>query len=510
LSVAQGEARRSPTGFYLAGALVLLAALALRIMAARGELWLDEIWSLNLLTLASSPLDIFWRLTHDNNHHLNSLYLYYLGDDASVLARRSLAIGFGVASVAMAGLIGLRRGRSAALITMGLMALSYPMIHYSSEARGYGPMMFFVLLAFYGLEGFLNERRMAYSWLFALAISLGFLSHMTIVFACLAFGLWGTVAILWDAATARQAMKDFLRCFAPVILLGGAVLAVMFAGALVNGFFIGGGRIIAVGDHFIPFVSGTSVLLQLELGLPFSVDPVISLAAFLVLGLGIIVTLLRQGDGRWGFYVIVLLVVPLVMLAIRIPYGAYPRYFLYSGVFLLVLLGQSLAALGKSGRPGKALLALLLVLFVVGQGFLIGDFLKYSRGQHKEALEYIASVSDAETVTLGSDKDFLSKTMINYYEPRRTDGRTFVYIEDFETATVNPDWLLMVRSECPGAIPLEVCDLLRRDRRDVAAPPVLRHQVPGSDDVVVYNLDREFLHWGLSGWNWSLYRKARD
>jgi hypothetical protein len=276
LSVAQGEARRSPTGFYLAGALVLLAALALRIMAARGELWLDEIWSLNLLTLASSPLDIFWRLTHDNNHHLNSLYLYYLGDDASVLARRSLAIGFGVAGVAMAGLIGLRRGRSAALITMGLMALSYPMIHYSSEARGYGPMMFFVLLAFYGLEGFLNERRMAYSWLFALAISLGFLSHMTIVFACLAFGLWGTVAILWDAATARQAMKDFLRCFAPVILLGGAVLAVMFAGALVNGFFIGGGRIIAVGDHFIPFVSGTSVLLQLELGLPFSVDPVLS------------------------------------------------------------------------------------------------------------------------------------------------------------------------------------------------------------------------------------------
>ena len=36
---------------------------------------------------------------------------------------------------------------------------------------------------------------------------------------------------------------------------------------------------------------------------------------------------------------IVLLAVRLVMLAIRIPYGAYPRYFLYSGVFLLILLG---------------------------------------------------------------------------------------------------------------------------------------------------------------------------
>ena len=195
MTLAQGEDRRTWVGFTLAGTVVLLVALALRIMAARGDLWLDEIWSVNLLTLVSSPLDIFWRLTHDNNHHLNSLYLYFLGDDASVLARRGLAIAFGVAGVAMAGLIGLRRGLSAALITMVLMALSYPMIHYSSEARGYGPMMFFVLFAFYCLEGFLNERRMAYSWLFALAIGLGFLSHMTIVFACLAFGLGGTATI---------------------------------------------------------------------------------------------------------------------------------------------------------------------------------------------------------------------------------------------------------------------------------------------------------------------------
>jgi hypothetical protein len=152
----------------------------------------------------------------------------------------------------------------------------------------------------------------------------------------------------------------------------------------------------------------------------------------------------------------------------------------------------------------------VLLLFVVGQSFLIGDFLKHGRGQHKEALEYIASVSDAETVSLGSNTDFLSKTMINYYEPRRMDGRTFVYVENFENAAVNPDWLLIVRSDCTGALPLEVCDLLRRDRRDLAAPPVLRHQVPGSDDVVVYNLDSQFLHWGLSGWNWSLYRKARN
>jgi 4-amino-4-deoxy-L-arabinose transferase-like glycosyltransferase len=510
LTLAQGEDRRTWVGFTLAGAVVLLVALALRIMAARGDLWLDEIWSVNLLTLVSSPLDIFWRLTHDNNHHLNSLYLYFLGDDASVLARRGLAIAFGVASVAMAGLIGLRRGRAAALITMVLMALSYPMIHYSSEARGSGPMMFFVLFAFYCLEGFLNERRMTYSWLFALAIGLGFLSHMTIVFACLAFGLWGTATILRDAATARQAMADLVRCFAPVTLLGGAVLVAMFAGALDHGFIIGGGRIIAEGEHFAPFVAGTGLLLQLELGLPTAVDPRVSLSVFLVLGLGIIVTLLRQGDRRWSFYIIVLFAVPLVMLAFRVPHGGFPRYFLFSGVFLLVLLGQVLAMFGRAGGPGKALLATVLTLFAVGQSFLIGDFLKYGRGQHTEAFEYITNLSEGESITLGSNKDALNKIMINYYATTRPDGRTFDYVEDYETAEVSPEWLFMVRRECPGAKPMDFCKLLGPDRQNDAAAPELRRQVPESDKVVVYKLDREYFHWGLSGWDLSLYRKAQD
>jgi hypothetical protein len=510
LTDARGEDRRGWVGFTLAGALVLLVALALRIMAARGDLWLDEIWSLNLLTLASSPLDIFWRLTHDNNHHLNSLYLYFLGDGASVLARRGLAIGFGVASVAMAGLIGLRRGRAAALITMGLMALSYPMIHYTSEARGYGPLMFFVLFAFYCLERFLDERRMLFSWLFALAIGLGFLSHMTIVFACLAFGLWGTVTILWDRATTRRAMADLLRCFAPVTLLGSAVLVTMFAGTLVHGFVIGGGRIIAEGDHFAPFVAGIGLLLQLELGLPTTLDPRVSLLAFLVLGLGFIIALLRRGDRRWSFYVIVLLAVPLVMLAIRMPHGGFPRYFLFSGVFLLVLLGQILAMVGRAGGPGKALLAAVLLLFTVGQSFLIGDFLKYGRGQHTDAFDYVASVTDNESITFGSDKDALSRVMMNYYDTTRPDGRRFDYVEDYETATVSPEWLFIVHSDCPDATPMDFCKVLGPNRRNHVAEPLLRRQVPESEEDVVYELDREYFHWGLSGWDLSLYRKVRD
>jgi hypothetical protein len=198
------------------------------------------------------------------------------------------------------------------------------------------------------------------------------------------------------------------------------------------------------------------------------------------------------------------------MLAIRMPHGGFPRYFLFSGVFLLVLLGQVLAMIGRAGSPGKALLATTLLLFAVGQSLLIGDFLKYGRGQHTAAFDYIANVTDNESIIFGSNKDALSKTMLNYYDATRPGGRRFDYVEDYETATVSPEWLFIVRNDCQDANPMEVCKLLGPDRRDYVAEPLLRREVPESDKVVVYKLDREYFHWGLSGWDLSLYRKARE
>ena len=152
----------------------------------------------------------------------------------------------------------------------------------------------------------------------------------------------------------------------------------------------------------------------------------------------------------------------------------------------------------------------MLLLFVVGQSFLVGDFLRYGRSQHTEAFEYIASLSDGDSITLGGNEDALSKILIDFYESARPDGGTLDYVEGYETATVSPEWLFMVQSECPGAKPMDFCNLLGQDRRNFAAEPELRRQVPESDKIVVYKLDRESLHWGLSGWDLSLYRKARD
>ena len=75
-------------------ALILLAlGAALRLLCARGDLWFDELWSLTHALRVENPLDVLLRpeLQHDNNHWLNTLWLHWLGPEASPLAYRTPA-----------------------------------------------------------------------------------------------------------------------------------------------------------------------------------------------------------------------------------------------------------------------------------------------------------------------------------------------------------------------------------------------------------------------------------
>ena len=113
---------------------MLLVSAALRFFGAQGDLWLDEIWTLNIVSNMEHAYLIFWGPYHDNNHFLNTYYIYLVGAQSSPSVLRGLAIVTGIASVVVAGLIGLRRSRAEALINMLLFGLSYAMVHYGSEA----------------------------------------------------------------------------------------------------------------------------------------------------------------------------------------------------------------------------------------------------------------------------------------------------------------------------------------------------------------------------------------
>ena len=70
----------------MCGLLVLSAGL--RLLAARGDLWLDELWSLSFARQMTSPLDVWTAIHHDNNHPLNTLYLFVVVHLAGAHASR--------------------------------------------------------------------------------------------------------------------------------------------------------------------------------------------------------------------------------------------------------------------------------------------------------------------------------------------------------------------------------------------------------------------------------------
>ena len=61
---------------------LLIAAAIPRLIAIHDDFWLDEIWSLQFSKLVEGPLDVLFRpeLRHDNNHPLNTLWMYVLGE----------------------------------------------------------------------------------------------------------------------------------------------------------------------------------------------------------------------------------------------------------------------------------------------------------------------------------------------------------------------------------------------------------------------------------------------
>ena len=63
------EAAISPARYlFLFGALVTMLGCGLRIVGARGDLWLDEVHTLMLIQSIHRADEVFWHINHDNNH----------------------------------------------------------------------------------------------------------------------------------------------------------------------------------------------------------------------------------------------------------------------------------------------------------------------------------------------------------------------------------------------------------------------------------------------------------
>src|SRR3954471_3064953 len=140
--------------------LIIVPASLLRVAGIIDDFWLDEIWSHNIAKQIHTPADVLLSPAAriDNNHPLNTLLIWLLGEHSNWWIYRMPALLAGVGSVMLATMIALRRGRFEAIVATALVGFSYPLIFYSSEARGYSLVVFFALLAFDAAERFLDRQ----------------------------------------------------------------------------------------------------------------------------------------------------------------------------------------------------------------------------------------------------------------------------------------------------------------------------------------------------------------
>lgn len=349
-----------PFPWIAVGAAALLG-LALRIAAAHGSLWLDEAWSATMAADAGTPLAVFLNINHDNNHHLNTLWLQLVGLNAPPLLQRGLSIACGVLAIPAAARIACRHGAGAAMVAALLFAVSPLLVTYGSEARGYAPMLLMLLVAVLLVARWLDDpARQVPAIPLALAVLLGMLAQLTMVFGLAAMTLWIGWMLL-RAEPFRPALGKVVRILAPLLLPAVAVLAMVFIAAqrAGTGLQIGNYEPFAIRS----LVEGLWVMLLATAGGPAA------LIASLVLLLPADAPEHRPAPARDKRFFVLALLIPVGVALLQIGNSGAPRYHLIAGAAVLMLIaihcGARLARPGLLRWPIAALLALVVTASLI-------------------------------------------------------------------------------------------------------------------------------------------------
>lgn len=395
--------------------LALILGVYTRVCGAQGELWLDEIWTLELVRDITDWRDILV-LNHDNNHILNSLWMWVLGSHADAFSYRSLSLIASSLAVVLLGTAALLRKDREMIVWSWLFALSYPLIVLGSEARGYGTLMLSVISAWL----WITRKNFKDSFLDIVVLGtisiIGALSHPTWifiipgifayflftgrkVFLSLAFSLFPCLFLMWAFYSGLELGGGPIQNFLEVIL--NQVSALVFCStltlqniALSAALFLGAFVAIGVSAYGIILAWGERDTCSEE------EKPNSSRSHLLALPV-----LSRENRGL--SLLVSVFIAPLLSLLLLQPDFLLPRYFTIPGIFFLYSLSIFLA---KNIRP--AFLFLLLFSFVslarVTELFLQG------RGNFSEIA---GALKNQPLARIGTNQFFQLSKLLEYHFP---------------------------------------------------------------------------------------------
>ncbi|UZK66810.1 hypothetical protein [Sphingomonas sp. M1-B02] len=461
----QGGSLDRRIGWLLAA--VVLLGFALRIAGAQGALWLDEAWSAKHAHEAGTPLGVFLNINHDNNHHLTSLWLQWVGFDSPPPLARALSIVTGTAAILVAALIGARRSPSLAVITALLFAVSPVLVTFGSEARGYAPMSLALLTAILLVDRWLaGDAERSPALALAITFFLGAFSQLIMVFGFCAISGW-VFFTLWKRSALKPALVDTIRLLLPSVIALVLVASIIAGAAAAHGGF----RIGAYDPYrTIALLHGVSEMVQYSLGFP--IVGVWWFAAIPIL----IVLAPSAGVSRIAFHRLAILGFPLALVLLRVGNVAHPRYYLLVGIALLILVAE-----------------------FIWLGWRAGGWKRWLSGG---ALAAIAAASLVCDVDLAINRRGDIGAAIRAMQARAPQGALLLIdrapsIATLQVAAGAADYPLKIRlSDCTGA------RFFLADRFRGEEPP---EQIPlcGTRFVPIAAAHAH----GMSGTHWTLYQR---
>ncbi|MET0308738.1 MAG: hypothetical protein ABW023_08535 [Sphingomonas sp.] len=363
--------------WWLLGALVALG-FALRLAGAQGALWLDEAWSAVLAHDAGTPLGIFLNINHDNNHHLNSLWMQFAGFGAPPPLVRALSILTGSVAILVAGLIGRRRSPILGLVTATLFAFSPILVTLGSEARGYAPMTLALLTAILLTDRWLEgdaERSPATA--LALCFFLGALSQLTMFFGFCAIAGWVFFA-LWKRSTPAQAIGGALKLLLPSAIAMAAVAGIVFGAAAASKTGFQFGRY----DPFdwLQYLHAIVEMLGYTLGVPIVSVWWLAFAPILV------VFAAGAQVSRLAFYRLAIVAFPVALAVLQSGNVGHPRYYLLAGIALLLLVAEMLSLGLRTPGWKRGLASIAIGVITIGSLVQDVDLIRNQRGDPGAAI----------------------------------------------------------------------------------------------------------------------------
>jgi hypothetical protein len=459
-------------------ALPLALAALLRLGAMGAEFWFDEIWSWEFARDAASPWQILAGAEqhHDNNHKLNTLFLWLYPASAEWWVYRLHSFLAGLATVAVAALTARRRGRAEAVFASLLFAGNYWLVLCSAEARGYSLAVCFALLALFALQEYLRSGRRRMLVLFWLSVMLGFFSHLTFIHCYLALGLWSVYHGARRGLSMRAEIGQLLACHLVPSLFFIALYLVdirhmQLGGAPPVPVPIVLGRLIGLGLGITPSTAGSIAAIALAL-------------LVVVIGLRL---LAHEENHVWLFFAVAVIGSPALFLLGK-PVYLFERYFLVSFVFFLLLLSYILGSLWRRSRGGAVAAVVLTLGLLAGSIRQIVDFERGGRGHFLDALAYIDQQSPPGEVSVCGDYDFRVGKFYQFYVSYLGAAGRLHYHEQEKLPPHGADWLLVHRLD------------------DRHPPPPRMFDVDGN----AYELVRDFPAAAFGGWSWHVYRNDHE